>query len=327
MNLRTTLALFVLAAAGGAVLWFGASLPNALDPIPKAPPPADAGSRAILDYIDPETLTFIRIAPADRPAVELRRSDAGWAVPGNWPVNPDPVKELTKLLGGLRPRFEPEPAADLSKYGLDHPAVTVHLTTTGGEHTLAFGRRSAEAGDPFTQETYVRVDDKPEVLRLGPGLIDELDRPADAYQQRRLFPKERTAKSAEGQEKGERLEGKSLTVTDKAQGGSIYSLDRGADGWELSAPRATVWNCARATPCWPPCRTCGPSASSPTTSARPPPPPPYPTAACPAWSPASSGPASTNPTGRRNGSWSGPASPRPNAPSASRATTARPSNC
>ncbi len=243
MNLRTTLALFVLAAAGGAVLWFGASLPPTLDPLPKAPPPADAGSRAILDHIDPTTLTSIRITPADRPAVELRRSGDGWALPGNWPVNSGPVKELTgpvkeltDLLSDIRPRFEAEPAADLSKYGLDHPAVTVHLTTTGGEHTLAFGRKPTATGDPFTQETYVRVDDKPEVLRLGPGLIDELDRPADAYQQRRLFPKERTAKEANGQEKGERLEGKSLTVSDKAQGGSTYSLIRGADGWELSAP-------------------------------------------------------------------------------------------
>ncbi len=236
MNLRTTLALFILAAAGGAVLWFGASLPRALDPIPPAPPLADAGSRAILDHLDPSTLVFIQIAPADRPAMELRRSGAAWALPGNWPVNPDPVKELTKLLGGLRPRFEPDPAADLGKYGLDRPAVTVRLGTTASEHTLAFGRKSTETGDPLTQETYVRVDDKPEVLRLGPGLIDELDRPADAYQQRRLFPKERTAKEANGQEKGERLEGKSLTVADKSQSGSSYSLTRGADGWELSAP-------------------------------------------------------------------------------------------
>jgi Domain of unknown function (DUF4340) len=238
MNLRTTLALFVLAAAGGAVLWFGASLPPALDPIPKAPPFADAGSRGILDNINPDTLTFIQIIPAGRPAVELRRSGASWMLPGNWPVNPVPVKELTELLGGLRPRFEPESAADstLRKYGLDHPAITVHLATTAGEHTLEFSRKPTATSDPFTQETYVRVDNKPEVLRLGPGLIDELDRPADAYQQRRLFPKERTAKEANSQEKGERLEGKSLTVTNKTEDGSTYSLKRGADGWELSAP-------------------------------------------------------------------------------------------
>jgi len=33
------------------------------------------------------------------------------------------------------------------------------------------------------------------------------------------------------------LRAKSLTVSDKAQGGSNYSLNRGADGWEMSAPR------------------------------------------------------------------------------------------
>jgi hypothetical protein len=238
MNLRTTLALFVLAAAGGAVLWFGASLPPTLEPAPKPPPTVDADSRAILDHINPATLTSIRITPADRPVVELRRSGAAWTLPGNWPVNPVPVKELTDLLGGLRPRFEAEPITDaaLGEYGLDHPAVVVKLATPDGEHTLGFGRKSTETSDPFTQETYVRVDDKLEVLRLGPGLIDELDRPADAYQQRRLFPKERRAKEANGQEKGERLEGKSLTVTNKAEGGSTFSLIHGADGWELSGP-------------------------------------------------------------------------------------------
>src|SRR5947209_14009311 len=131
MNLRTTLALLVLAAAGGAVLWVGASLPPAFNPAPPPPPAADAGSRDFLEHLDPAKLTRIRVERGDRPAVELVRSGDGWTLPGNWPVNAAPVKELMDLLGGLRPRFEAEPAdaANLGKYGLDHPAVVVRLET------------------------------------------------------------------------------------------------------------------------------------------------------------------------------------------------------
>ena len=238
MNLRTTIALLVLAAAGGAALWFGASLPPALDPLPRPAPAADAGSRAVLEQIKPAKLTAVEIDRAGRPAVKLERSASGWTMPGNWPVSAVPVNELTTLLGGLRPRFEPIPVNDagLGKYGLGDPAAVVKLTGDDGEHTLAFGRKPSENGNPFTQETYVRVDDKPEVLRLAPGLIDELDRPADYYQERRLFPHEREAKDETNKEKVDRLEAKSVAVEDKKEGGSKFALTHAADGWELSAP-------------------------------------------------------------------------------------------
>ena len=77
MNLRTTLALLVLTAAGGAALWVGAALPPALDPLPKPPPVADAGSRAFLDHLDPAKLTAVEIVHGDRPAVKLQRSPSG----------------------------------------------------------------------------------------------------------------------------------------------------------------------------------------------------------------------------------------------------------
>ena len=114
--------------------------------------------------------------------------------------------------------------------------MVVQLTAEDGEHSLAFGRKPSEGGNPFTQETYVRLDAKPEVLRLGPGLIEELDRPADYYQQRRLFPHERVAKDENSKDKVDRLEGKSVAVEDKKEGGSKFALTHAADGWELSSP-------------------------------------------------------------------------------------------
>ena len=239
MNLRTTLALLVLAATGGAVLWVGASLPPGLNPMQPQPAIADSGSRAFLEHLDPAKLTRIEIVRGDRPAVVLQRSGSDWTLPGNWQVNPVPVKEVVDRVGSLRPRFEAEPIADapIGNYGLDRPAVVVKLETADSKHTLAFARKPAETGvNAFTQETYVRVDDKPEVLRLGPGLIEELDRPVDYYQQRRLFPSKRTAKDDNNREKVERLAGKSVMVEDGKEGGSKFAIAQTAEGWELSAP-------------------------------------------------------------------------------------------
>jgi hypothetical protein len=239
MNLRTTLALLVLAAAGGVVLWVGASLPAPLNPAAPPPSTADAGSREFLEHIDPAALTRIEIDSGDRPPVVLQQAAGAWTMPGNWPVNAAVVKELTDFLGRLRPRFEPQAVdADhpLASFGLDRPAVVVKLETADAKHKLSFGRKPGIEANPFTQETFVRLDDKPEFLRLGPGLIDELSRPVDYYQQRRLFPGERTAKSETDKEKVERLAAKGVAVEDKKEGGSKFAITHGADGWELSSP-------------------------------------------------------------------------------------------
>src|SRR5262249_13527556 len=93
--------------------------------------------------------------------------------------------------------------------------------------------------------TYLRLDDKPEIVRLAPGLVATLSRSADYYLQRRLFTDvERVAKESAGgfggasdsAEKVEQLAAKGLAGEDRRPDGSKYALVKNGDEWELSQP-------------------------------------------------------------------------------------------
>jgi hypothetical protein len=241
MNVKTTVALLVLVGLGATLLLLGVHLPGGLEP-EQAPVITDHGTREVLASLKPDKLTRIEVrAPAGTTVIE-RRPDGTWGLPGNWRPRLPEVQGLVDLLSSLRSRFEPMPifpTTDLDReFGLGKPAVIVNLKTADGEHVLAFGEKKAEGptSNRFSRETYLRLDDRPEVLRLGPGLVAVLDRPRDHYQQRRLFPGSRVAKDGDSGEKVERLAGQSLRVEEKKSGGLHFGLLHTEDGWELQEP-------------------------------------------------------------------------------------------
>jgi hypothetical protein len=239
MNLKTTLALLILAAAGGALLWFGPALPPALNPLAK-PVPSDAGTREALEQLSPAKLTRIEVSAGGH-STRLERAPGGtWNLPGKWPTRTAEVNTLVTLLGNLQTRFQPIPSAgdaDLRDYGLDKPAATVKLETDQYKYTLAFGEPPAtDVHNRFSRPTYLRLGDKPEVVRLGPGIVDLLERPTDYYQQRRLFPGERVAKEDSPQEKVERLAAKAVDLEEKKEGGVHLTITHNGDAWEMSYP-------------------------------------------------------------------------------------------
>ncbi len=235
MNLKTTLALAVLVAAGCAFYFLGLSVPAFLGTRPAAP--ADAGTTAFLENeLTPDRLTRIEIHQGDQRLVVLDRPRGGdWSLPGGWPTRKPEAEALVKLLTSLRSRFTP---ISLSKqegpeqFGLDKPAVTVLVQLGDQPHRLRFAEKADEA-NRFGRPTHLRLDNRPEVLRLGPNVIAALSRPADHYQQRRLFPFERVVRDADSPEKVERLDGKELEV--KGPDG-IYRLVKTGDDWELAEP-------------------------------------------------------------------------------------------
>jgi hypothetical protein len=246
MNLKTTLALLVFAAAGGVLVWFATDLPQRLGLAPAATARTSDTLRILEEELTPEKVESIEVRH-DEQALVLRREKSAWSLPGNWPTRQAEVKQLVTLLTGLRSRFEPVAVTantNLAEYGLDNPAATVTLHAGDKDYRLAFGEPPAahtandqdesEDHSRFARPTFVRLDDKPEVVRLAPGLLVTLDRPVDYYQQRRLFPGERVAKEGPGQEKEERLTAKALSVKDKS--GASYTLQKAGDEWELSAP-------------------------------------------------------------------------------------------
>jgi hypothetical protein len=240
MNLKTTLVLLVLAAAGAALWWVGPALPPALDLGPRPPAVTDLGTRAELAKLRGAHIRRIELRAGDRLTVLEHKADGSWSMPGNWPTRAAEAQALADRLAGLSSRFEPEPATsdtELAQKGLHPPALTVEVTTDEQVFHLALGEPPASLeGDRFARPTYLRLGKRNEVLRLAPGLVGQLDRPADYFQQRRLFPADRVVKDPDSTEKVERLAASRVSVEDKKEGGSHYTLVRNGDTWELAEP-------------------------------------------------------------------------------------------
>lgn len=254
MNLRTTLVLAVLAAVGAVVWKVGPRLPERLAPRPA--PAADAGTLDVFrDKLTPKDIRSIQVFRGKEPTLSLERAgEHSWVMPGGWPTRDSEIKELVGLLGSLRSRFDPIPltgkAGELKPYGLDPPAFRVVVRAGKTDYELDFGEGTAAESD-FYRPTYVRLDGKDEVVRLGPGVLAALGRSRDYYQKRQLFPAERVARKTGRRDKVQRLDARLVEVQfaqkvekegepegDKklAKETVRYALQRADKGWRLSAP-------------------------------------------------------------------------------------------
>src|SRR5207248_6533058 len=96
----------------------------------------------------------------------------------------------------------------LEATGLAEPRYKVEVKAGPTEYALAFGE-GRDRASPFYRPTYLRLargtEWKPEVVRLGPGLLALLDRPQDFYQQRRLFAHRRVPKGGGSPDQVERV--------------------------------------------------------------------------------------------------------------------------
>src|SRR5262245_43809650 len=241
MNLKTTLALVLLLAAGVGLAILGIHLPEALDPLAErrtaAPSKDKEDSTDPLKGVTADNLQRIEIQRGKVKTVLNRTKDGQWVMPGNWPTRPREVADLVSLLGNLHSRFTPLAIEEkkLADYGLKPPKATIKLRTKKGKYTLALGEGKGE-GDRFDRPTYLRVDDRLEVLRLGAGILNLLDRPADYYQQRRLFPVKRESGLDESASSArvERVAGRRIEVIDK--GIRRLVLVKDGDDWALDYP-------------------------------------------------------------------------------------------
>jgi hypothetical protein len=194
MHWKSTLLLVALAAGAGAWYFKGDDWAARVGLRP-APAAAESPSLAVLaDKLTPAAVTRVEVPqPAGDPLV-VEKAGAGWRLPGNWPLRGPEADELVGLLTGLRTRFQPVPladGADLAAYGLapDQKPIPVRVTANGIDYLLTFGEPPPTPGEPpFTRPAYVRVNDFPEVVRLGPDVLPLLRRPADGYRRRQLFP-------------------------------------------------------------------------------------------------------------------------------------------
>jgi hypothetical protein len=232
MNLKTTFALLLLAAAGGGLLVL-AHRPFTT-PVSTAGPGDDP--RTVLSGLYTDQLRRLEIQSGKQSTILESSDGTTWVMPGNWPTRAAEVRGLVDLLVHLHSRFQPEAMTDTTrqKTGLDKPAVTVVLNSVSATHTLKFAEEPSSEANRFERPTWVQVDDHPEAWRLAPGLVSVLERPADYYQQRRLFPAERVARGDSSTEKVERLNAQEVVVTAKDQ--PSFTLARVESDWELREP-------------------------------------------------------------------------------------------
>lgn len=236
MNLKSTLVLLFFVGGGAAAYFLGLPVPAWLGGKPAAQT-ADAGTLAFLETdLTAAKLTRIDILHGDRRLVLLDRQPNGtWALPGGWPTRPTEVNALVTLLDELHSRFAPLPFNDDHKpadYGLDKPVLTVLLQVDNQPHRLRIGEKPGE-GNRLGRSSYLRLDNREEAIRLGPTVIAALSRPADHYQQRRLFPVERVAREADSPEKIELPQAQEVVI----QGGEAdYHLVKSGTEWQLAKP-------------------------------------------------------------------------------------------
>ena len=233
MHLKTTLFLLILLLLGMVLFVLGPALAPLvstwLDLGPRPVKVSNSGTLGILEEdLQAENLTRIELRHGDHQVIlERNASNSDWNMPGNWPTRKPEVEELIRLLTGLHSRFDPIALGDppdLEKFGLDKPLVVVKVRAGDSGHTLAFGkgkeapdREASGTDNPFTTPVFLRLDKKPEVIRLAPGLASALMHGPDYYQYRRLFPpgERRQGRWSPGQGETPRRQGREGTRRQK----------------------------------------------------------------------------------------------------------------
>ncbi len=207
MNLKTTIAL-LLAMAVGAGAWIWVENRNRT---PAASETIDFMEKSLVDG----KMSRVEVLRGDKSQFVLEYVNGEWTLPGNWPTRSIEASQWIKLFTSLRTRYAPtalEEKADLKPYGLDANPLVVKVTSGDVTHTLRFGEEPGET-NRFARATFVRLGDKPEVIRLGPGVVNALDRTRDYFQQHRIFEATRVAKEGSPREKVEQIVAKSIDVS------------------------------------------------------------------------------------------------------------------
>src|SRR5262249_21158450 len=108
-------------------------------------------------------------------------------------------------------------------------------------HTITLAEEPADT-NRFTRPTYLRLDNRDEILRVAPGLIATLDRNEEYFRMRRLFPTERIAKE-DSQEKVQEVAATAIKVSANEpksaaakESSTSYEIVKAKSGWEMTKP-------------------------------------------------------------------------------------------
>jgi hypothetical protein len=146
--------------------------------------PFDLRDKTVLK-IDRDKVDHLQIDAAKR-TVTLAKEGADWRLtaPINARADFGTVEGLIGRLNTAQMKAITAPTADdkaLKEYGLDTPAVTVHVTAGSAQAGLAIGKSAGEG------VVYARDLSRPLIFTIDSALVDELSKPAGDLRLKDLF--------------------------------------------------------------------------------------------------------------------------------------------
>ncbi len=203
-----TLLLIILVTVGGLWLGFEDRIRATVIGVSPGNSPTAKSSARLTELANGGGIQAITLTqPQQPPLVLTKNADGTWSQPGNWPLRDSEVAVLVNAITSLRSRFDTIPVAgdDFAPYGLAASQSPIQLKvdvrTDAVTRTLTLliaQPESKESDTAFSRTTYVRVDQEPEVVRLGPDVFTLFARSPEVYRRRQLFPDaERVKLSAE----------------------------------------------------------------------------------------------------------------------------------
>jgi hypothetical protein len=194
MNLRTTILLALLVGLGACAWFFGPDIATRLG---YGERPVSSDNISVLtilkDRLTRENIDRIEVQNGTEKFTLVKGQGGVWSLTGNWPTRPGETEDLVGLLTDLRTRFEIISVdfgnPDWKPYGVDPSQKPVRvLIHADKDYTLLFGEGASVEGEPFARPTYLVIDGRNCVVRLGPDILPILRRPQEYYQRRQLFP-------------------------------------------------------------------------------------------------------------------------------------------
>ena len=157
-----------------------------------------AVNKQVRDLRDKQLLAFedddvqrVEIAKPGSPAIVLvRQSTGSWTIePGALPADATDVRSYLASLRTTRATDFPDDApADLAKYGLDQPRLTVTVASGRDGATTQQLLVGAEATSGQTKQTYVKRASSPTVFAVGEWTFRSLDKDAAALRDKTVLP-------------------------------------------------------------------------------------------------------------------------------------------
>jgi hypothetical protein len=191
--------------------------------------PKDLRNKDLLVFQDDE-VKQVEIKAADGATVTLVRKDKdAWTVgPGDHPADPTEARSYLSSLRSTRAAdFPDDTPADLAKYGLAAPRLTITVTTDKDAKTLLIGGDSVPSGAPqgTTKQIYAKRGDQPTVYAIGDWAFRSLAKNPSQFRDKTILGVE---------------SGRVKTIAIERKDGANVTLTRGDQGaWQIEGGDAT----------------------------------------------------------------------------------------